>query len=58
VYAALAGNLFLERGLMHIAFEAIVGICTVLAAFFKMIEAAVKAIIMIADRVRAKKRRK
>ena len=43
---------------MHIAFEAIVGICTVIAAFFKMIETAVKAITMIVDRVRAKKRKK
>ena len=51
-------EIFLEGRLMHIAFEVIVGICTVMVAVFKAIEAAIKAIIMIADRVRAKKRKK
>ena len=57
MYAA-SREIFLEGRLMHIAFEAIVGICTVIVAVFKLIETVAKTIIMIVDRVRANKRKK
>ena len=51
-------EMILEGRLIHIAFEVIVGICTVVVAVFKAIEAVAKTIIMIVDRARAKKRKK
>ena len=54
----LRGKSFLEGRLIQIAFEVIVGICTVIVAVLKIIETAAKTIIMIVDRVRARKRKK
>ena len=51
-------EIFLEGRLIHIALEVIVAICTVVTIIFKMIEAVVKTILMIVDRVRDYKQKK
>ena len=51
-------EIFLEGRLMHITMEVLVAICTVIAVFFKMIEAVVKTVFTIVDCVRDYKRKK